>query len=130
MSTSRATIALTAEADAAAVDIQSRFHYFKDKIDVAKIGFAWAVAQDVAPDRDPGWRIGGTTWAMSSIDRDGQMVQLADALFPDRPEDRAVICETLISKGLVLLGGQLRAGKVVTLQDLLTPLGKPRTTTS
>lgn len=124
MSTSRATIALTAEADAAATEVQDRFSYFKDKMDVAKIGFAWAVARDVIPDREPGWRIGGTTWAMSSIDRDGQMVQLADALFADRAEDPAVICETLISKGLVLIGQQLRSGKIVTLQDLLGPAPK------
>jgi len=128
VSTSRATIALTAEADAAATEVQDRFSYFKDKMDVAKIGFAWAVARDVVPDRESGWRIGGTTWAMSSIDRDGQMVQLADALFPDRAEDRAVICETLISKGLVLIGQELRSGKIVTLQDLLGPAPKRKAT--
>ncbi len=121
MSTTRATIALTAEADAAAADVQKRFGYFKDKMDVAKVGFAWAVAQDLNPDRGPGWRIGGTTWAMSSIDRDGQMLALIDALFPKRGEDRAVLCETLVSKGLVLIGERLRSGKIVTLQDLVNP---------
>lgn len=124
MITSRATIALTAEADAVATELQNRFSYFRDKMDVAKIGFAWAVAADLSPDREPGWRIGGTTWAMSSIDRDGQMVALVDALFPNRPEDRAVLCETLLSKGLALIGERLRVGKIVTLYDLVNPSPK------
>jgi hypothetical protein len=124
MSTARATIALTAEADAAATEVQNRFSYFKDKMDVAKLGFAWAVAEDLDPDREPGWRIGGTTWSMSSIDRDGQMIELADVLFPSRPEDRAVLCETLVSKGLALIGKRLKAGEIVTL---LSRLGEPLT---
>jgi len=130
MSTARATIALTAEADAAATELQSRFSYFKDKMDVAKMGFAWAVAADLDPDREPGWRIGGTTWAMSSIDRDGQMVELVDVLFPNRPEDRAVLCETLVSKGLALIGERLHSGKIVTLQDLVNPPKKDPATSA
>ncbi len=122
MSTSRRTVALTSDADAVANDLLGRFSYFREKQDVMRIGFAWAILAGLSPARDAAaWKPGGSTYSVGGLDPEGQMIQLVDSLYQDRSEDRAVLMETLLSKGLLLIGEKVREGKIATLEDLVRP---------
>lgn len=123
MSTVRTTVALTTDADAVATDLLSRFTYFREKQDLVRIGFAWAIAAGISPVRDAAsWKASRSTYSVGGLDPEGQMLQLVDSLYQDRPDDRAVLMETLLSKGLVLIGNKIRSGELTALEDLLRPV--------
>lgn len=119
MAETRATVSLTQDADTIVSLLMERFA-FSERMDVARLGAAVAIARGLSPDRTgPLGAPGGTTWSLGSLDRDGDLRELIRVLLPDRDEDPGVTLETLINRGLSELGDLLERGNADTLTELV-----------
>jgi hypothetical protein len=122
----RVTISLTSETDAVVGDLCRRFH-IKERMDVAKVGFAYGVRVGLVPtahDRPLGSGT-GSTWNVGTLDPGGELRSLVLALYPDSEEDPYLLVEALINRGLVALARGVEADQPVTLTDL-SELPPPR----
>jgi hypothetical protein len=122
MADTRATVSLSPEAGTIAIEIKERFK-FADVMEVAAFGAAVAIAQELTPTggRKPGPARG--TWNLGSLDRDGELRALVSALYPDIEGDPAIALETLMDKGLLLLGQLVSAGDQETITTLVLRAG-------
>jgi hypothetical protein len=115
----RATVSLTQDADAVVTLLMDRFA-FAERMDVARLGAAVAVARGLDPSRAGSLGApGGTTWSLGSLDRDGDLRELVKAMYPDIDEDPGVTLETLINRGLTELGDLLERESADTLAELV-----------
>lgn len=123
MAETRATVSLSPVAGAVAAEIRDRYH-FSDVMEVVRFGAAVAMAHEVRPSggRTPGPATG--TWNLGSLDRDGELRALVEALYPELDEDPAVTLETLMDKGLILLGDLVRKSDVPTIVSLVERAGR------
>jgi hypothetical protein len=118
MPETRATVSLSPEAGAIASEIRERYR-FTDLMDVARFGVAVAVAHQISPDggRTPGPASG--TWNLGSLDRDSELRNLIKVLYPDQAQDPSLALETLMDKGLILLGKLIKSNHEPTLMSLV-----------
>jgi len=118
MADTRATVSLSPKAGAIATEIKDRYH-FPDTMEVARFGAAVAMAHELEP---LGGRTGGPatgTWNLGSLDRDGELRALIQALYPELDEDPAVTLETMMDKGLILLGDLISKGDEAAIVSLV-----------
>jgi hypothetical protein len=103
--------------------VKERFG-FADLMDVARFGAAVAMARGLsASGRPPGAAV--NTWNLGSVDRDGELRALVGALYPDIDDDPGVVLETLMNRGLELLGDLLDADDEPTLISLVQTSRRP-----
>jgi hypothetical protein len=113
-------IALTVEAGQIATELQ-RWFGIADRMDLIRLGFAYAVANGVALDRDESFGTrGGSNYDSPGLDSEGLMAETV-RIYYDNPEVaetpyRAV--ETLMNKGLYLLDEHRREGLIGSISDL------------
>jgi hypothetical protein len=117
----KTTVALTPAGAAAAAALE-RFK-LPEMIDVARLGFAYAVQCDLdlaRPDDfgTPGGA-GYYTASTGTLDQDRRIEQLVIALHPEAAADPYLAVETLINKGLIELRKAIESGEVATISDLL-----------
>ncbi len=115
-------IALTIEATQAAADL---IHWLgiSDKTELSdrvRLGFAYAIENQVDLTRHPGTR-GGSNYDTGGLDHDGLMAETAKIYYPEpdviAEPYRAV--EILMNKGLLLLGEHWSAGDIGSIGDLV-----------
>jgi hypothetical protein len=118
MPDSRATVSISPTAAAVAADVREHYH-FSDIMDVVRFGAAVAMAHKISPvgGRTPGPATG--TWNLGSLDRDSELRSVIQALYPGAGEDPAVMLETLMDRGLILLGQMVKQGEHETLAALV-----------
>jgi hypothetical protein len=114
-------IALTIEATQTATDLK-QWLGVTEQMDRIRLGFAYAVNHDLDLTRDDtfGTR-GGSNYDTGGLDQDGLMAETVKIYYPD-PEViaepyRAV--ETLMNKGLRLLGEHWQQGLIGSVGDLV-----------
>ncbi|MGW0731856.1 hypothetical protein [Streptomyces sp. NPDC002851] len=114
-------IALTIEAAQTADDLKQRLG-IAEQMDRIRLGFAYAIKNDVALDRDGGLGTKrGSNYDTGGLDHDGLMAETVKIYYPD-PEVvaepyRAV--EILMNKGLLLLGEHCKQGVIYSVSDLV-----------
>ena len=114
-------IALTIEATQTATDLK-RVLGIVEQMDLIRLGFAYAVRQSVDLSRDEGFGTrGGSNYDTGGLDEDGLMAETVRLYYPEpdviAEPYRAV--ETLMSKGLRLLGEHWEQGLIGSLSDLV-----------
>jgi hypothetical protein len=114
----RATVSLTQDGDTIVSLLMERFA-FAERMDVARLGAAVAIARGLSPERTGPLGAPGGTWSLGSLDRDGDLRQLISALYPDMDEDPGVTLETLMNRGLAELGDLLERDNAETLAELV-----------
>jgi hypothetical protein len=114
-------IALTLEANQAADDLKQRLG-IEEQMDRIRLGFAYALKHhlDLTRDDNLGTR-GGSNYDTGGLDSDGLMAAAVKIYYPE-PEViaepyRAV--ETLMNKGLLLLGEHWQQGIIGSVGDLV-----------
>jgi hypothetical protein len=114
----RATITLTKDADAVAAKLHERL-LFDSKMDVARIGFAYAIAHGLSPSvgDEPLGASGGSTYNVGSLDRGDEWTNLVKAFWPISDEDPALVIQTLINKGLLAMAE--KSAGVYSISELL-----------
>jgi hypothetical protein len=120
-------IALTIEATQTATELKREIG-IAEPMDLIRLGFAYAVRKglDLQRGADFGTR-GGSNHATSGLDEDGLMAETVRLYYPE-PEVavepyRAV--ETLMNKGLCLLGEDLKSGLIGSISDLMKSDDEP-----
>lgn len=114
-------IALTIEAAQTATDLKSRLGV-TEQMDLIRLGFAYAVAHELDLNRDSAFGTrGGSNYDTGGLDQDSLMAETVRIYYP-QPEVlaepyRAV--ETLMNKGLRLLGEHWQQGIVGSVGDLV-----------
>ncbi|MEZ7157557.1 hypothetical protein ACBR38_21305 [Streptomyces sp. MAD19A] len=93
------------------------------RMDIARLGFAYAVREGVSPNSDlgKGSREGGANYGSAGFDPGGKMADMVAVFFADDPlvsEPNRVI-ENLANAGLILLGRHLDEGKIGSISDLV-----------
>lgn len=114
-------IALTVEAAQIAEELQSKFGITVE-MDVVRLGFAYAIQQEVDLAPHPGKR-GGTNYATGGLDSEGLMAQTVKIYYsdPEVEDEPYRIVEILMNKGLHLIKDHLRDGAAGSLGDLIDP---------
>lgn len=114
-------IALTIEATQAANDLK-QWLGITEQMDLIRLGFAYAITHELSLDRDDtiGTR-GGSNYDTGGLDQEGLMAEMVRIYYP-APEViaepyRAV--ETLMNKGLRLLGEHWQQGLIGSVGDLV-----------
>ncbi len=117
----RTTIALTPEADSV-VDALCDRYPFRERLDAAKFGIAYAIRRDLEPtrpERASGGGPPGTTWGVAGFDTDGKLRELVQAVFPTLVADPYVTLESLMNRGLVAIDAIIRERQPRTLAELV-----------
>ncbi|MFJ3586799.1 hypothetical protein ACIPPS_31850 [Streptomyces sp. NPDC090127] len=113
-------IALTIEAERVAVELARGFPA-TDRMDFARLGFAYAVREGMSLERDGHFgNRGGSNYNSAGIDVGGSMAEAVSIFYPDEASSepyRAI--ETLMNKGLVVLGEHLEQGIIGSIGDLM-----------
>lgn len=118
-------IALTIEATQTASDLK-QWLGIAEQMDLIRLGFAYAIRHHVALTRDDtfGTR-GGSNYDTGGLDEDGLMAETVKIYYPEpvvaTEPYRAV--ETLMNKGLWLLGEHRQQGLIGSVGDLVTADG-------
>lgn len=114
-------IALSREASHAADQLAERFG-LTQKVDIVRLGLAYAIRHEVTLDRGEAWgQPGGTNYNVATVDdSNGTFRELVTIFYDDsdvvaRPY---FAMETLMSKGLRLLKRHVDEGEITTLVDL------------
>lgn len=116
-------IALTIEATQTASDLKERLG-IAEQMDLIRLGFAYAIKHhlDLTRDNAFGTR-GGSNYDTGGLDQDGLMAETVQIYYPEpnviAEPYRAV--ETLMSKGLRLLGEHWKDGLIGSVSDLVSP---------
>lgn len=114
-------IALTIEATRTATDLK-QWLGVGEQLDLIRIGFAYAVTHqlDLRRDESFGTR-GGSNYDTGGIDQDGLMAETVRIYYPEPDVGaepyRAV--ETLMNKGVRLLGEHWQQGSIGSVGDLV-----------
>jgi hypothetical protein len=114
-------IALTIEATQTANDLRQRLGV-AEQMDLIRLGFAYAIKHDLDLDRDDtfGTR-GGSNYDTGGLDQEGLMAGTVRIYYPEpdvaAEPYRAV--ETLMNKGLRLLGEHWQQGLIGSVGDLV-----------
>jgi hypothetical protein len=114
-------IALTVEATQTANDLK-QWLGIAEQMDLIRLGFAYAITQKLSLDRDDkfGTR-GGSNYDTGGLDQEGLMAEAVRIYYPMKEviaePYRAV--ETLMSKGLRLLGEHWKQGLIGSVGDLM-----------
>ncbi|MGW4683348.1 hypothetical protein ACWEPM_00240 [Streptomyces sp. NPDC004244] len=114
-------IALTVEATQTVNDLKGRLG-ISDQMDLIRLGFAYAIDNNVAVNRDGslGTR-GGSNYDTGGLDRDSLMAETVKIYYPEEEvlaePYRAV--ETLMNKGVLLLGEHWTQGVIGSVSDLV-----------
>jgi hypothetical protein len=114
-------IALTIETTQTATDLKQRLG-ITEQMDVIRIGFAYAVTHELDLRRDESFGTrGGSNYDTGGLDPDGLMAETVHIYYPDpdvaTEPYRAV--ETLMNKGLRLLGEHWQQGVIGSVGDLV-----------
>ncbi|MFD9096421.1 hypothetical protein [Streptomyces collinus] len=115
-------IALTADAARVLNKIAEQFPV-TNRVDLARLGFAYAVRSGVELNSDlgKGSREGGANYNSATFDPDGKMSEVVRVFFADDPRSgepyRAI--ESLSNSGLILLGRHLDEGLIGSISDLI-----------
>lgn len=115
-------IALTVEAARVLDKIAEQFPV-TNRVDLARLGFAYAVRSRVELNSDlgKGSREGGANYNSATFDPDGKMSEVVRVFFADDPRSgepyRAI--ESLSNAGLILLGRHLDEGLIGSISDLV-----------
>src|SRR5215469_2197580 len=113
---SRANIAFTEAATAAARRLKDRFH-FDDLVDVARVGIAYALRENLPLVRPEDFgSANGSNFGIGSVDRGGEIRDLIQALHPEIDEDPYRVAETLMSLGAIALDMHTASGEVLSLR--------------
>ena len=115
----RVTISLTSETDAIVDELCRRFHV-KERMDIARVGFAFGVRAGIMPtahDRPLGSGT-GSTWNVGTLDPGGELRSLTQALYPGNADDPYLLVESLINRGLSLLAQRVESDQPITLTEL------------
>ncbi|MFG2822622.1 hypothetical protein ACGFX4_24695 [Kitasatospora sp. NPDC048365] len=114
-------IALTLEAERVAKSIEEVFPV-TNLMDLARLGFAYAIRQGVDLQRgaDYGTK-GGSNYSSAGLDAGGRMAEIVAVFFPHEgaATEPYRVVETLMNKGLVLLGEHLEEGTIGSISDLM-----------
>lgn len=91
-------------------------------MDLIRLGFAYAITHQLSLDRDSGFGArGGSNYDTGGLDQDGLMAESVRIYYPEpdviAEPYRAI--ETLMSKGLRLLGDHWQRGLIGSLGDLV-----------
>jgi hypothetical protein len=115
----RTTVALTQEATEISARLEQRFP-LGERMHVAKLAMAYAIQAGADPGRQEDQPSGtGTTWNVGSLDKDGELRSLIQAVFPEHSGDPYRAVESLMNKGFVLIGEALSAGRLTAISDLM-----------
>jgi hypothetical protein len=115
----RVNIAFTAAASEAA-DRICRVLPFEEKVEVARIGAAYALRSGMPLTRPEDFgRTTGSNYNIGSVDPKGELLSLIGAFHPECDEDPARVLETLMSKGVLAIAARIDDGEVRTLRDLI-----------
>jgi len=114
MSTDKKTIGITSANAAALTAITSRGH-FASELDAAKFAMGYAIKLGITPGVAEGTE---TKWNVGSVDSDGTLRSLLEALFPGLLEPYRAI-ESLIDEGIKALHQQ--TGGSVDVYSTLFP---------
>lgn len=114
-------IALTIEAHQAAIYLKSRLG-IAEQMDLIRLGFAYAITNQLDLQRnDTFGNRGGSNYDTGGLDQDGLMAETVKIYYPDpdvaAEPYRAV--ETLMNKGLTLLGEHWQQGRIGSVGDLV-----------
>ncbi|MBP5891026.1 hypothetical protein [Streptomyces scabiei] len=114
-------IALTIQATQTAIDLK-QWLGISEQMDRIRLGFAYAIENslDLSRGSDYGVR-GGSNYDTGGLDHDGLMAETVKIYYPDPSVHaepyRAV--ETLMNKGLLLLGQHWTEGHIGSVSDLV-----------
>jgi hypothetical protein len=114
-------IALTIEATQTANDLK-KWLGVTEQMDLIRLGFAYAITHQLSLDRDDGFGTrGGSNYDTGGLDQDGLMAESVRIYYPEpdviAEPYRAV--ETLMNKGLRLLGDHWKQGIIGSVGDLV-----------
>jgi len=114
-------IALTIEATQTAIDLK-QWLGIAEQMDRIRLGFAYAIKHDLALARDDSFGTrGGSNYDTGGLDQDGLMADTVKIYYPEpdviAEPYRAV--ETLMNKGLRLLGEHWKQGIIGSVGDLV-----------
>lgn len=114
-------IALTIEASQTANDLK---HWLgiSEQMDRIRLGFAYAIENNVDLNRDGGFGIrGGSNYDTGGLDHDGLMAEAVKIYYPtpDVLAEPYRAVETLMNKGLLLLGEHWTQGVIGSVSDLV-----------
>jgi hypothetical protein len=114
-------ISLTIEATQTATDLKKALG-IAEQMDLIRLGFAYAVRQSIDLSRDDGFGTrGGSNYDTGGLDEDGLMAGTVMLYYPEpdviAEPYRAV--ETLMNKGLRLLGEHWQQGHIGSISDLV-----------
>lgn len=118
MATDKKTIGIT-KANAAALSNLVAAGRFGSELDAAKFAMAYAIKQGIAAGTTDGAE---TKWNVGSVDPDGSMRSLVEALFPNGAEPYR-LAEHLMNEGVRSLAEML--GTSGDLYDTLFPAAQP-----
>jgi hypothetical protein len=114
-------IALTTEATQTATDLK-QWLGIAEQMDLIRLGFAYAIRHhlDLIRDDTFGTR-GGSNYDTGGLDEDGLMAETAQVYYPEPNviAEPYQAVETLMNKGLRLLGKNWRDGLIGSVSDLV-----------
>lgn len=114
-------IALTIEAWQTANDLK-QWLGIAEQMDLIRLGFAYAITQHVDLTRDDTFgKRGGSNYDTGGLDQDGLMAETVKIYYPqpDVVSEPYRAVETLMSKGLRLLGEHWQQGLIGSVSDLV-----------
>jgi hypothetical protein len=117
----RRNINLTADAARVAAELKERFG-FPELLDVVRLGFAYALAQGIAPDPLLEGAARGANYNSATIDGDERLLSaLVISLANREGQVRAPYqtIEVLMNRGIMKIEEDLRTGRAVSIADLL-----------
>lgn len=114
-------IALTLEAERVAKEIERLFPV-TNLMDLARLGFAYAIREglDIQRGADFGAK-GGSNYSSAGLDSGGRMAEVVAVFFlqESASSEPYRVIETLMNKGLILLGQHLEEGIIGSISDLM-----------
>jgi hypothetical protein len=119
MANDKKTVGITATNAAALAHLVSAGH-FSSELDAAKFAMAYAIKAGVRSGATDGAE---TKWNVGSIDPDGSMRSLLEALFPESTVEPYRLAEYLMNEGIKALGEQ---GGRTNVYDMLFPASEAR----
>ncbi|MGW7002541.1 hypothetical protein ACWGCW_06870 [Streptomyces sp. NPDC054933] len=114
-------VALTLEAGSAAEQLKAKFGLVHT-VELARLGFAYAIRHGLTTERDVSLGApGGSNYNIGTLDPDQELRDAVRLFFPSHEVAQAPYraIETLMNKGLLLLGEHIKQGLVGTLEDVV-----------
>ena len=119
----KTTVALTPNGDEASQQLDS--FNMPEKVDLVRLGFAYALKREFEPDRPGNFGVPGGkdnyTASTATLDPDRKIERLVVAVYGELEEPYLAV-ETLANKGLVAIAEALNSGEIGSISDLLPDL--------